>query len=146
MTGSGPGDNTKVYEVPPDHYFMMGDNRDNSQDSRFLDGPVGFVPAENLIGRAEIIFFSVNGAPGLGILEVAVVGPADPHLRASMKSSDRARLEEKLGHRFANPNLLDRALTHASAVGGSFAQGAGALISAWSSWATVCSASSSPTR
>ncbi len=63
MTESGPGDNTKVYEVPPDHYFMMGDNRDNSQDSRFLDGPVGFVPAENLIGRAEIIFFSVNGAP-----------------------------------------------------------------------------------
>jgi signal peptidase I len=41
----------------------MGDNRDNSQDSRFLDGPVGFVPAENLVGRAEIIFFSVEDAP-----------------------------------------------------------------------------------
>jgi signal peptidase I len=63
MTDNGPGDNTKVYEVPADHYFMMGDNRDNSQDSRFLDGPVGFVPAENLVGRAEIIFFSVQGAP-----------------------------------------------------------------------------------
>ncbi len=63
MTENGPGDNTRVFEVPPGHYFMMGDNRDNSQDSRFLDGPVGFVPAENLVGRAEIIFFSVNGAP-----------------------------------------------------------------------------------
>ncbi len=42
---------------------MMGDNRDNSQDSRFLDGPVGFVPAENLVGKAEVIFFSVQGAP-----------------------------------------------------------------------------------
>jgi signal peptidase I len=58
-----PGDNTRVYEVPPGHYFFMGDNRDNSQDSRFLDGPVGYVPAENLIGRADIIFFSVDGAP-----------------------------------------------------------------------------------
>ena len=57
------GDNTRVFEVPPGHYFLMGDNRDNSQDSRFLDGPVGFVPAENLVGRAEIIFFSVEDAP-----------------------------------------------------------------------------------
>ena len=55
------GDDTRVFEVPPDHYFLMGDNRDNSQDSRFLDGPVGFVPSENLVGRAEIIFFSVEG-------------------------------------------------------------------------------------
>jgi len=50
-------DNTGVYLVPEGHYFMMGDNRDNSQDSRFLSS-VGYVPEENLVGRATIVFFS----------------------------------------------------------------------------------------
>ena len=54
----GPEDNTQVYEVPEGHYFMMGDNRDNSTDSRVLSA-VGYVPFENLVGRAEVIFFSV---------------------------------------------------------------------------------------
>ena len=52
-----PQDNTQIYRVPPDHYFVMGDNRDNSQDSRFLK-KVGFIPHDNLVGRAEIKFFS----------------------------------------------------------------------------------------
>ena len=56
---AGGASNTDVFTVPPDHFFMMGDNRDNSEDSRFMSGPVGYVPAENLVGRAEIIFFSV---------------------------------------------------------------------------------------
>jgi signal peptidase I len=52
-------DNTQVYTVPPDHYFMMGDNRDNSTDSRVLS-QVGYVPYENIIGKAQIIFFSIK--------------------------------------------------------------------------------------
>ena len=57
-------DDTGVYVVPPDHYFAMGDNRDNSQDSRVLDA-VGFIPAANLVGRAEILFFSTDGSARL---------------------------------------------------------------------------------
>jgi signal peptidase I len=55
----GSLDNTRVYEVPAGHVFAMGDNRDNSLDSR-VDN-VGYIPIDNLIGRAEIIFFSTNG-------------------------------------------------------------------------------------
>jgi signal peptidase I len=55
----GSMDNTPEYAVPEGHYFMMGDNRDNSLDSRALDH-VGFVPFENYVGRAEILFFSTD--------------------------------------------------------------------------------------
>ena len=56
-------DNTGVYTVPEGHYFFMGDNRDNSADSRLAQraGGVGFVPFENLIGRADRIMFSSAG-------------------------------------------------------------------------------------
>jgi signal peptidase I len=77
---SGPADNTPVYVVPADHYFMMGDNRDGSRDSRAIllgeqcsPGPidennkdcldtVGFVPKENLIGPAKILFWSYGSS------------------------------------------------------------------------------------
>jgi signal peptidase I len=59
IVARGSLDNTEVYEVPDGHVFAMGDNRDNSLDSRVPN--VGFIPIENLIGRAEIIFFSTNG-------------------------------------------------------------------------------------
>ncbi len=55
-----PVDNTPVYKVPADMYFAMGDNRDRSNDSRFRD--VGFIPKENLVGRAEFLFFSTDDA------------------------------------------------------------------------------------
>ena len=62
-TGNGfPFDDTAPFSVPAGHYFMMGDNRDNSLDSRDMSrGGVGFVPFENLIGRAEIIAVSAGG-------------------------------------------------------------------------------------
>lgn len=62
-------DNTPEYVVPAGHYFMMGDNRDNSSDSRDQKG-MGYIPFENLIGRAEIIFFSIeDGASAWKIWE-----------------------------------------------------------------------------
>jgi signal peptidase I len=59
ITDTGSLDNTPEFVVPPGHYFMMGDNRDNSLDSR-VTSLVGFVPAENLVGRAEFLFFSLD--------------------------------------------------------------------------------------
>ncbi len=64
MSDYGRLDNTGVYTVPEGHYFAMGDNRDNSLDSRVLS-EVGYIPAENLVGRAEFLFFSHNGSARL---------------------------------------------------------------------------------
>ncbi|MBE9553097.1 MAG: signal peptidase I [Proteobacteria bacterium] len=58
---AGRSDNTDEFTVPPGNYFAMGDNRDNSADSRVI----GFIPAENLVGRAEILFFSTDGSAAL---------------------------------------------------------------------------------
>ncbi|AKR48748.1 signal peptidase I [Acetobacter pasteurianus] len=65
LTDEGPQNNTPEYVVPPGYFFAMGDNRDDSADSRFMgDGPkdLGFVPMENLVGRAQRIFFSVQSS------------------------------------------------------------------------------------
>jgi len=61
VNDNGPLDDTPVYVVPANHFFAMGDNRDNSLDSR-VQGAVGYIPAENLVGRAEVLFFSTDGS------------------------------------------------------------------------------------
>jgi len=58
--GSATFDNTPVYQVPPGHYFMVGDNRDGSNDSR-AQCLVSYIPFENLVGQANFIFFSTGG-------------------------------------------------------------------------------------
>tara|TARA_B110000014_G_C20079980_1_gene564215 strand:+ start:272 stop:994 length:723 start_codon:yes stop_codon:yes gene_type:complete len=56
----GIADNTNIYIVPDSHFFVMGDNRDNSQDSRF--STPGFIPKENLVGQAWFVFFSLENS------------------------------------------------------------------------------------
>ncbi len=67
MRAGTDGDDTGVFEVPAGHYFAMGDNRDNSLDSRTAprNGGVGFIPEANLVGRAEFLFFSTDGSARL---------------------------------------------------------------------------------
>ena len=62
--GITPQDNTEVFVVPADHLFLMGDNRDNSLDSRFPAVPgqgIGIVPQASLVGRATVMMFSTDG-------------------------------------------------------------------------------------
>jgi signal peptidase I len=70
ISDAQPHDNTPVFIVPEKHYFMMGDNRDNSLDSRISpdDGGVGFVPEKNLVARVDRLLVSRD--PAVGWLDV----------------------------------------------------------------------------
>ncbi len=61
---NSPTDNTQVYKVPADHFFVLGDNRDNSFDSRFIND-IGFIPMDNLVGKAQLVVFSLSRNKGL---------------------------------------------------------------------------------
>jgi len=66
-------DNTQVYTVPPGHFFALGDNRDNSTDSRMMSA-IGFVPMDNLVGKVTRIFWSVNSRGELRAERLGKVG------------------------------------------------------------------------
>lgn len=56
-TDTGFANNTPLYTIPPGDVFVLGDNRDDSLDPRFMNGPVGYIPEANIIGKAELIYW-----------------------------------------------------------------------------------------
>ena len=108
LVDNGFADNTQVYTVPPDHYFMMGDNRDNSTDSRFSQ--VGYVPFENIVGKAQIIFFSVcEGERAWQFWRWPCVGALEPAVhdrQMSRKAQGQERTLEDQDRLYTSPTRI----------------------------------------
>ena len=118
---------TMQFTVPNDHYFVLGDNRDYSNDSRFW----GYVPEANIVGRAFLIWFSWDGHRRVFILVLCAMGQnwrinrisssvcAEPMQQQQLRSDsidvhNRSELTRILRYKFQNFSLLERALTHRS--------------------------------
>ena len=111
-------DNTDPVVVPEGHMFLMGDNRDNSLDSRFAaveGGGIGIVPQENLIGRAQVSVFSVDGSANFNPRHLVYRAALEPHRGRLLNEPDtEAFLNSLFAEKRTRGKLYVRALTHGS--------------------------------
>src|ERR1039457_1412315 len=145
LVDNGFADNTQVYTVPPGHYFMMGDNRDNSTDSRFSQ--VGTVPFENIVGKAQIIFFSVYEGERAWEFWRWPVAVRWSRLFTIVRSAARPRTERLSMIGSAQSSPIRRCWSARSRIFPRLraAPPAPTATSAWNSSAITCSAWSFPT-